>query len=75
MIISRSIFSKVIIAFFIISASLLYLAPKVMAADAANCTDHPLFTRMQNMNIVSCKTVDLDKFYFKTGNKTAESIE
>jgi OOP family OmpA-OmpF porin len=36
-------------------------------ADAKGCADHPLFTRMQNMHIVSCRQVDFDRVMFKTG--------
>lgn len=42
--------------------------------DAAGCKDHPLFTRMQNMRIVTCKMVDFDRFAFKNG-KTTTPIE
>ena len=31
-------------------------------ADSSGCKDHPLLTRMQNMHIVMCKTVDFDRF-------------
>lgn len=43
-------------------------------ADAKGCKDHPLLTRMQNMHIVSCKTVEFDQFAFKTA-KAVETIE
>lgn len=35
-------------------------------ADAKDCKDHPLLTRMENMRIVSCKTTEFDLFAFKT---------
>lgn len=44
-------------------------------ADAAGCKDHPLVTRMQDMRIVMCKTVDFDRFVFKTGKTTTEPVE
>lgn len=50
--------------------ALLISAPSTFAqadADAKGCVDHPVVSRMQNMRIASCKTVDFDKFDFKTG--------
>jgi outer membrane protein OmpA-like peptidoglycan-associated protein len=43
-------------------------------ADAKDCKDHALLTRMQNMRIVSCKTTEFDQFAFKTvsGPQTVE---
>lgn len=55
-------------------ATLIYGPPQAAAADVPNCKDHPLFTRMQNMNITFCKTSDFDRFVFKTG-KTTEAVE
>jgi OmpA-OmpF porin, OOP family len=75
MIFSRSIFCKVFMAFLIISLPILSFASQAGAADAKNCTDHPLFTRMNKMNIESCKTSEFDKFDFKIGSKTVESVE
>jgi OOP family OmpA-OmpF porin len=43
--------------------------------DAAGCQDHPLVTRMQNMRITTCKTVEFDQFAFKTGKSTQENVE
>ncbi len=37
------------------------------ASDAAGCKDHPLFTRMQNMRIATCRTSDFQSFAFRTG--------
>jgi len=45
------------------------------APDAAGCADHPVVTRMQNMRIVNCKTSDFDRFVFKTGKTTQETVE
>jgi hypothetical protein len=36
-------------------------------SDAAGCKDHPLFTRMQNMRIITCKTSEFESFGFRTG--------
>ena len=36
-------------------------------ADAAGCKDHPLFTRMQNMRIATCRTSEFESFAFRTG--------
>jgi OmpA-OmpF porin, OOP family len=43
--------------------------------DSAGCTDHPLFTRMKDMRIYSCKTIDFDRFAFKTGKTTQVPVE
>ena len=43
--------------------------------DAAGCADHPLFTRMNNMRLVYCKTLPFDSFKFKTGPKTDVTVE
>ena len=45
--------------------------------DAKGCADHPLFTRMQNMYIVSCKIADFDRVVFKVGpgRGTDEPVE
>jgi OmpA-OmpF porin, OOP family len=45
------------------------------APDAAGCQDHPLFTRMQNMRIYSCKTVEFERVVFKTGKGTDVAVE
>lgn len=50
-------------------------SPSFAQPDAAGCQDHPLVTRMQNMRITTCKTVEFDKFAFKTGKATQESVE
>ena len=44
-------------------------------ADSSGCKDHPLLTRMQNMHIVMCKTVDFDRFVYKTGKGTETAVE
>ena len=36
-------------------------------ADAAGCQDHPLFTRMQNMRIATCRKSEFESFAFRTG--------
>lgn len=55
-------------------ASPLVAAPQA-AADAAGCKDHPLFTRMPGMRIVSCKAVEFDRAVFKTGKATEAAVE
>ena len=50
-------------------------APGNPDADAKGCKDHTLFTRMQNMHIVSCKVVAFDQFLFKTGKGTEVPVE
>jgi OmpA-OmpF porin, OOP family len=57
------------------SASLSFSAPPAKEADATGCKDHPLFTRMQNMRLVTCKMVEFDRFVFKTGKGTQETVE
>jgi len=54
------------------------LAPWASAApqkDAAGCKDHPLFTRMADMYVMSCKAADFDRAPFKTGKATQETVE
>jgi len=55
------------------SISLLIANPQVKDTDVTGCKDHPLFTRMQNMHIVWCKSVEFDRAGFKTG-KGAETV-
>jgi OOP family OmpA-OmpF porin len=57
------------------SAALTSGAPQAKEQDAAGCKDHPLFTRMQNMRLVTCKMVDFDKFDFKTGKGASVPVE
>jgi OmpA-OmpF porin, OOP family len=54
------------------------LAPLALAApqaDAPGCKDHPLFTRMPGMRVVSCRVADFDQMTFKTGKATQEHAE
>ena len=62
-------------AVFIAHAPALARPQQVKEPDAAGCKDHPLFTRMTNMRIASCKLVEFDRFVFKTGKGTDEAIE
>lgn len=62
-------------AFIFSAVSLLTGAPQAKDTDAAGCTDHPLFTRMQNMHIVSCKALDFDQFPFRTGKGATTPVE
>jgi len=59
----------------IASAGALYGFPQAKSADAAGCTDHPLFSRMQNMVLTQCRTVDFDRFVYKTGKNTQTPVE
>ncbi len=54
---------------------LLGITLPLTAADAVGCKDHPLFTRMQGMRIVSCKTVEFDRFVYKTGKTSTTPME
>jgi outer membrane protein OmpA-like peptidoglycan-associated protein len=59
-------------------ALIVCLAPPASAVpqkDAPNCKDHPLFTRMPDMYVVSCKVADFDRATFKTGKATQENVE
>ena len=67
---------------FLVAAALLtapalpvHAAPPNPNADASNCSDHPLFTRMLNTHIVSCRTVGFDSAKFKTGKATEVAVE
>lgn len=62
-------------AFLLSAASLLAGAPQTKDTDAAGCTDHPLFTRMQSMHIMSCKVVEFDRFAFRTGKGATTPVE
>lgn len=62
-------------ALFALSASFSSAAPQAPEPDAKGCKDHPLFTRMQNMRLATCRNVDFDKFDFKTGKGTTVSVE
>jgi OmpA-OmpF porin, OOP family len=55
------------LAVFAFVSSPLFAAPQTGDADAKGCVDHPLFTRMQNMHIASCRLVEFDRMMFKTG--------
>jgi len=70
---ARSIVLLCLATLLLVPASPVVAAPQ--AADAAGCKDHPLFTRMQGMRIVSCRTVDFDRVMFKTGKATQVPVE
>jgi OmpA-OmpF porin, OOP family len=71
----RSIVLMCLVPLLVASVSLLAATPQVKAPDATGCKDHPLFTRMSGMRIVSCKVVDFDRFDFKTGKATQVPVE
>ncbi|HEX8029285.1 MAG TPA: OmpA family protein [Vicinamibacterales bacterium] len=58
-------------------ASLVFASPSFAQPtdDKAGCQDHPLVTRMPGMRIITCTTVDFDRFVFKTGKATTEPVE
>jgi len=60
---------------FFASASQVSGATPGKEQDAAGCKDHPLFTRMQNMRIVSCKSVEFERFVFKMGKGKETPVE
>jgi OmpA-OmpF porin, OOP family len=66
---------QVLALVFIASVSLGYSAPQGKTPDAAGCKDHALFTRMENMRIVVCRSVEFDRFVFKTGKGTDVAVE
>jgi OmpA-OmpF porin, OOP family len=71
----RSICLKIMVALFILSSSLFPSAAQTKESDSANCNDHPLFTRMENMHITMCKTIEFDRFVFKTGKASDIAVE
>ena len=61
-------------AFFLVLAVLFSLP--AIAEDKEGCKDHPLFNRMPNFEIYSCKDADFDVFDFaKPGSKEYEAVE
>ncbi|BCS31736.1 membrane protein [Luteitalea sp. TBR-22] len=44
-------------------------------ADVKDCKDHPLFTRMADTHIVSCRAVEFDRFAFRTGKGVETPVE
>jgi len=75
MIRARSIVYVCMIALLIGFASPLHAAPQAKEPDFKGCQDHPLFTRMQDMRIKTCRTVEFDRFAFKTGKATTNPVE
>jgi OmpA-OmpF porin, OOP family len=71
----RSVVFLIVIAILIASVSPINAAPPAKEPDATGCSDHPLFTRMQNMRLVLCKTTAFDSFKFKTGKSTETAVE
>ena len=60
----------------ILTALTIILVPALaLAQDAAGCADHPVVTRMANMRIANCKTVDFDKFAVRAGKGVQETVE
>jgi OmpA-OmpF porin, OOP family len=53
----------------------LHAAPQARQADFKGCADHPLLTRMENMRITTCRSVEFDRFVFKTGKGTTVPVE
>jgi OmpA-OmpF porin, OOP family len=66
---------SLVAAALITSVSALSGAPQIKEPDAAGCKDHPLFTRMPNMRVVSCKTAEFERFVFKTAKGSDAAIE
>ena len=71
----RSIVFLIMAVFFLVPTSLLSAAPQAKEPDVAGCKDHPVFTRMQNMHITMCKTVEFERVVFKTGKGTQTPVE
>lgn len=73
---SHSVVFLIVVAFLIASALPINAATQqVKEPDASGCSDHPLFTRMLNMRLVSCKTIAFDSAKFKTGKGTEAVVE
>jgi outer membrane protein OmpA-like peptidoglycan-associated protein len=68
----RPLFSLMMSILFLALAAAAGAAPQ---ADVAGCSDHPLFTRMNSMRLVYCKTLPFDSFKFKTGKGTDVTVE
>lgn len=62
-------------ALLFVAALPLRSAPQANEPDAKGCSDHPLFTRMQNMRLAYCRTFPFDSFKFKTGAATEAVVE
>ncbi|MFZ5774234.1 MAG: OmpA family protein [Thermodesulfobacteriota bacterium] len=69
---SGHIVSLLVAAFLFLAALPLHAAPQ---QDAAGCSDHPLFTRMDNMRLTYCKTLPFASFKFKTGKNSDTPVE
>lgn len=63
------------LALALVAPASLLAGPQAKTPDATGCKDHPLFTRMQGMYIVSCKAADFDRFVFRTGKGTEIPVE
>jgi outer membrane protein OmpA-like peptidoglycan-associated protein len=59
----------------VLTVCLASLASAAPQKDAAGCKEHPLFTRMTGMYVVSCKAADFDQMIYKTGKGTTETVE
>jgi OOP family OmpA-OmpF porin len=75
MICARSIAYLFLVVFLIAAIPLPASALQAADADAKGCQDHPLFTRMQNVHITMCKTVEFERVVFKTGKGTEAAVE
>jgi OOP family OmpA-OmpF porin len=75
MIRTRSFAFLFMAVFLIALASLVFAVQQSKEPDSAGCKDHPLFTRMQNMHITLCRTVEFERFVFKTGKGTETGVE
>lgn len=71
----RSIFRMMLLAVLIASPPLIPQSLQAKEADLANCKDHPLFTRMENMHIILCKTAEFDRVVYKAGKGTEYAVE
>jgi outer membrane protein OmpA-like peptidoglycan-associated protein len=72
---ARSLAAALVASALIASAAPLHAAPQAKEADLKGCADHPLLTRMDNMRIKTCRSVEFDRFVFKTGKATTNPVE
>jgi len=72
---ARSLAAALVASALIASAAPLHAAPQAKEPDYKGCADHPLLTRMADMRIKTCKTVEFDRFVFKTGKATTNPVE
>lgn len=67
--------ARALVSFLLIASASFPAVAQTTKPDARGCEDHPLFTRMQNMRIVQCKTADFDRFTFRMTSASPTPVE